>query len=98
MARELLKRPRHQAIARVLHAGFKSICLELACLDKVVDVEASQCRPLNRYLRLSALGRTPGVELSGRLALLAGAITLSRHDGHSDGGCPPYVDAVAAEE
>ena len=97
MAWELLKRPRHQALARVLHAGLKSIDLELACLDKVIDVEASRCRSLNRYLSLSALGRTPRVGLSGRFALLGGAIALSHHDGHSDCGSPPGVDAIAAE-
>ena len=81
MSRELLECARHEALARFLHARCESFDLELASFDKVVDIEPSRCRILNRYVRLPALGCVSSIALRSGLALLAGDIALCRHSG-----------------
>ena len=68
-----------KTLTRLLHARLESFDLELASFDKVVDIEPSRRRILNRYVRLPALGNVSRAGLRSGLALLAGDITLCRH-------------------
>jgi hypothetical protein len=86
MSRQLLKSAGHEAFPRLLHTGFKSLDLELACFDKVGDMEPTRRSVSNRYIHLPTFGSAARTGLRRSLALLSSGNPACRHvdEGHED--------------